>query len=58
MASGHNHDMLEDAVTRDPQEPVRFLPLPPDEQPSTAFTQASPTPTRWRASFNGRRGCG
>src|SRR5688572_17283365 len=38
MASGHNRDMLQEAVTRDPQEPVRgFLLVSPDEAPGTVF---------------------
>jgi CubicO group peptidase (beta-lactamase class C family) len=43
MASGHNRDMLEEAFTRDPQEPVRgFLLVPPDEQPGTVFAYSQP----------------
>src|ERR671933_1051026 len=34
MASGHNREMMQEAVTRDPHEPVRgFLLVPPDEPP-------------------------
>jgi CubicO group peptidase (beta-lactamase class C family) len=43
MASGHNRDMIEEAVTRDRQEPVRgFLLVPPDEQPGTVFAYSQP----------------
>jgi Beta-lactamase len=43
MASGHNRDMLEEAVTRDPWEPVRgFLLVPPDEEPGTVFAYSQP----------------
>lgn len=43
MASGHNRDMIEEAVTRDPQEPVRgFLLVPPDEEPGTIFAYSQP----------------
>jgi CubicO group peptidase (beta-lactamase class C family) len=43
MASGHNRDMLEEAVTRDPQEPVRgFLLVPPDDDPGTVFAYSQP----------------
>jgi CubicO group peptidase (beta-lactamase class C family) len=43
MASGHNRDMIQEAVTRDPQEPVRgFLLVPPDEQPGTVFAYSQP----------------
>ena len=38
MASGHNRDMMQEAITRDPREPVRgFLLVPPDEEPGTVF---------------------
>jgi CubicO group peptidase (beta-lactamase class C family) len=43
MASGHNRDMIEEAMTRDPQEPVRgFLLVPPDEQPGSVFAYSQP----------------
>ena len=43
MASGHNREMQQEAVTRDPQEPVRgFLLVPPDEQPGTLFAYSQP----------------
>lgn len=43
MASGHDRDMLHDAVTRDPQEPVRgFLLHPPDAEPGTVFAYSQP----------------
>jgi CubicO group peptidase (beta-lactamase class C family) len=43
MASGHNRDMMQEAVARDPQEPVRgFLLVPPDEQPGSLFAYSQP----------------
>ena len=43
MASGHNRDMIDEALTRDPREPVRgFLLIPPDEQPGSAFAYSQP----------------
>jgi CubicO group peptidase (beta-lactamase class C family) len=43
MASGHNRDMMQEAVTRDPMEPVRgFLLVPPDEEPGTIFAYSQP----------------
>jgi CubicO group peptidase (beta-lactamase class C family) len=43
MASGHDRDMLQEALTRDPQEPVRgFLLLPPDAEPGTIFAYSQP----------------
>lgn len=43
MASGHNRDMRAEAVTGDPQEPVRgFLLVPPDEEPGTVFAYSQP----------------
>ena len=43
MASGHNRDMMQEAFTRDPQEPVRgFLLVPPDEEPGTIFAYSQP----------------
>ena len=43
MASGHDHDMLDDAVELDPYEPVRgFLLVPPDESPGRVFAYSQP----------------
>ena len=43
MASGHDRDMMEEAVTHDPQEPVRgFLGVPPDAEPGTLFAYSQP----------------
>jgi CubicO group peptidase (beta-lactamase class C family) len=43
MASGHNRDMLQEALTRDPQEPVRgFLLVPPDTEPGSIFAYSQP----------------
>ncbi|HEX8766885.1 MAG TPA: serine hydrolase domain-containing protein, partial [Jatrophihabitans sp.] len=43
MASGHNRDMLEEALTGDPREPVRgFLLVPPDEAPGSVFAYSQP----------------
>jgi CubicO group peptidase (beta-lactamase class C family) len=43
MASGHDRDMREEAVARDPREPVRgFLLVPPDQQPGTLFAYSQP----------------
>jgi CubicO group peptidase (beta-lactamase class C family) len=43
MASGHDRDMLQEALTRDPQEPVRgFLLVPPDAEPGTVFAYSQP----------------
>ncbi|HEX3210951.1 MAG TPA: serine hydrolase domain-containing protein, partial [Actinomycetota bacterium] len=43
MASGHNRDMLREAITHDPQEPVRgFLLVPPDTEPGTVFAYSQP----------------
>jgi CubicO group peptidase (beta-lactamase class C family) len=43
MASGHNRDMLDEAFTRDPQEPVRgFLLVPPDTEPGSSFAYSQP----------------
>jgi CubicO group peptidase (beta-lactamase class C family) len=43
MASGHDRDMLQEALTRDPQEPVRgFLLVPPDTEPGTVFAYSQP----------------
>jgi len=43
MASGHTHEMLGEAIMRDPQEPVRgFLLIPPDREPGTVFAYSQP----------------
>jgi CubicO group peptidase (beta-lactamase class C family) len=43
MASGHDRDMLDDAVARDPDEPVRgFLLVPPDQAPGSVFAYSQP----------------
>jgi CubicO group peptidase (beta-lactamase class C family) len=43
MASGHTHDMLGDAIARDPSDPVRgFLLSPPDEDPGSVFAYSQP----------------
>ena len=43
MASGHDRDMRDEALTRDPQEPVRgFLLVPPDAEPGTLFAYSQP----------------
>ena len=43
MASGHDREMMEEAVARDPQEPVRgFLLMPPDQRPGTVFAYSQP----------------
>jgi CubicO group peptidase (beta-lactamase class C family) len=43
MASGHTREMMNEAVERDPQEPVRgFLLIPPDRDPGTVFTYSQP----------------
>jgi CubicO group peptidase (beta-lactamase class C family) len=43
MASGHDRDMREEALTRDQQEPVRgFLLVPPDAEPGTMFAYSQP----------------
>jgi CubicO group peptidase (beta-lactamase class C family) len=43
MASGHNREMREEALSRDPQEPVRgFLMVPPDEAPGSLFAYSQP----------------
>jgi CubicO group peptidase (beta-lactamase class C family) len=44
MASGHDRDMLQEALTRDPREPVRgFLLVPPDTEPGTLFAYSQPS---------------
>ena len=43
MASGHNRDMIQEAIARDSQEPVRgFLLTPPDQPPGTLFAYSQP----------------
>jgi CubicO group peptidase (beta-lactamase class C family) len=43
MASGHNREMMQEAVTGDPREPVRgFLLVPPDEEPGSIFAYSQP----------------
>ena len=43
MAAGHDHDMWPEAVTNDPEEPVRgFLLLPPDASPGSVFAYSQP----------------
>src|SRR5512142_135149 len=43
MASGHTREMLPEAVSRDPDEPVRgFLLIPPDRDPGTVFAYSQP----------------
>ena len=43
MASGHTREMLGEAITRDPGEPVRgFLLIPPDQEPGTVFAYSQP----------------
>jgi CubicO group peptidase (beta-lactamase class C family) len=43
MASGHTREMLDEALKRDPQEPVRgFLLIPPDRDPGTVFAYSQP----------------
>jgi CubicO group peptidase (beta-lactamase class C family) len=43
MASGHNREMMQEALSRDPHEPVRgFLTIPPDEAPGTLFAYSQP----------------
>jgi CubicO group peptidase (beta-lactamase class C family) len=43
MASGHTRDMIDEAVTRDPQEPVRgFLLIPPEKEPGSIFAYNQP----------------
>jgi CubicO group peptidase (beta-lactamase class C family) len=43
MASGHNRDMREEVLARDPEEPVRgFLLIPPDEEPGSIFAYSQP----------------
>jgi hypothetical protein len=43
MASGHTRDTFDEAVARDPDEPVRgFLLTPPDREPGTVFAYNQP----------------
>ncbi|HSO55743.1 MAG TPA: serine hydrolase domain-containing protein, partial [Actinomycetes bacterium] len=43
MASGHNRDMLQEALTGDPREPVRgFLLVAPEEEPGSVFAYSQP----------------
>jgi CubicO group peptidase (beta-lactamase class C family) len=43
MASGHTREMLDEALTLDPEEPVRgFLLIPPDRDPGTVFAYSQP----------------
>ena len=43
MASGHDREMLGEALARDPVEPVRgFLLIPPDHEPGTVFAYSQP----------------
>jgi CubicO group peptidase (beta-lactamase class C family) len=43
MASGHDREMLTEALARDPDEPVRgFLLTPPDQEPGTIFAYSQP----------------
>jgi CubicO group peptidase (beta-lactamase class C family) len=43
MASGHDRDMIDEALALDPHEPVRgFLMVPPDAPPGTLFAYSQP----------------
>jgi hypothetical protein len=43
MASGHDRDMIDEALANDPHEPVRgFLMVPPDAEPGTLFAYSQP----------------
>jgi CubicO group peptidase (beta-lactamase class C family) len=43
MAAGHTREMLDEALTRDPEEPVRgFLLVPPDREPGSVFAYSQP----------------
>ncbi|HTU72139.1 MAG TPA: serine hydrolase domain-containing protein [Trebonia sp.] len=43
MAAGHTREMLNEALERDPDEPVRgFLLIPPDREPGTVFAYSQP----------------
>jgi CubicO group peptidase (beta-lactamase class C family) len=43
MASGHTREMMGEALSRDPDEPVRgFLLIPPDREPGSVFAYSQP----------------
>jgi hypothetical protein len=43
MVSGHDRDLLDEVLARDPREPVRgFLLIAPDEQPGSVFAYSQP----------------
>jgi len=43
MASGHDRDLLDEVLARDPREPVRgFLLVPPDQRPGSLFAYSQP----------------
>jgi CubicO group peptidase (beta-lactamase class C family) len=43
MASGHNREMMGEALSRDRDEPVRgFLLIPPDQEPGSVFAYSQP----------------
>jgi CubicO group peptidase (beta-lactamase class C family) len=42
MASGHNRDMMQEALTGDRQEPVRGSCSCPDEEPGSVFADSQP----------------
>ena len=43
MASGHDRDMIDEALAGDPHEPVRgFMLVPPDREPGTLFAYSQP----------------
>jgi CubicO group peptidase (beta-lactamase class C family) len=57
MASGHDHDMWQEALARDPEEPVRgFLLLPPDQPPGTVFAYSQPCTYTLAAVIQSRAG--
>ena len=60
MAGGHTHDMWQEALARDPEEPVRgFLLLPPDERTGHASSPtANRAPTPSQPSSSAEPGCG
>ena len=44
MAAGHDRDLLDEVLARDPREPVRgFLLVPPDAEPGTLFAYSQPS---------------